>query len=177
MAQWAATVKTPTSTTSPERPSWHRHHPDKTTQKGFTLIELLVVLAIAGLLMALAPVVYQKSRDAAQYSSVLRTAAGEMRRARQNAVTQGLPAVFFVDLIKRTYGIAGYSSHDIPDSLQIKVTVATKQPEEIRIASIEFLPDGGATGGSIEVLRASGSGTRLRVDWLSGQVTQERLLQ
>ncbi|HEY0201888.1 MAG TPA: GspH/FimT family pseudopilin, partial [Burkholderiaceae bacterium] len=42
------------------------------------------------------------------------------------------------------------------------------------VAAIRFLPSGGATGGSIDVARgSSGSGTRLRVDWLSGHITQE----
>ncbi len=42
-------------------------------------------------------------------------------------------------------------------------------------AVIRFLPGGGATGGSIDVIRASGAGTRLRVEWLSGRVTRESL--
>ena len=46
-----------------------------------------------------------------------------------------------------------------------------------REASIRFLPTGGSTGGSIEVQRAPGVGTRLRVDWLSGRVTLEALMQ
>ena len=31
-----------------------------------------------------------------------------------------------------------------------------------------FLPEGGATGGSVDILRPAGSGARLQVDWLSG---------
>ncbi len=177
MAPPAAMVKTPTSATSPDRPHRPTPVPAKPPQQGFTLIELLVVLAIGALLVSLAPVAYNKYRESAQYSTALRTIAADLRQARQNAMTRGAPVVFFVDLVQRKYGITGDTSHDLPESLQIKVTVGIKQPEEVRIAFIEFLPDGGATGGSIEVLRASGAGTRLRVDWLSGQVTQERLLQ
>ena len=84
--------------------------------------------------------------------------------------------VFFVDLAQRKYGLAGSIPHILPEPLQIKATVGGEQLQQGRIASIEFLPDGGATGGSIEVVRPSGVGTRVRVDWLSGQVTQERLL-
>ena len=43
-------------------------------------------------------------------------------------------------------------------------------------AAIRFFPDGGATGGSIEVVRPSGTGARIQVDWLSGRITQEALL-
>lgn len=42
--------------------------------------------------------------------------------------------------------------------------------------SIVFLPGGGATGGSITLLRQTQppTGLRLRVDWLSGLVSQEQ---
>ena len=46
---------------------------------------------------------------------------------------------------------------------------------DIPLSAIRFLPDGGATGGSIDIVRPSGAGVRLRVDWLSGQVLQEPL--
>ena len=37
------------------------------------------------------------------------------------------------------------------------------------------LPDGGATGGRVQVMRKTGTGVQLRVDWLSGRVTQTAL--
>ena len=175
MVQLAAMVKTPTSATNPDRQRVRVKAPVNTPQRGFTLIELLVVLAIAGLLLALTPVAYNKARDSAQYTTVLRTMMGDMRQARQNAALHGLPTVFFVDLAQRKYGLSGLTSHALPEPLQIRATVGSEQLQG-RVASIEFLPDGGASGASIEVLRPSGAGTRLRVDWLSGQVTQERLL-
>ena len=145
--------------------------------RGFTLIELLVVMAIAGLMLALVPVAYNKARESTQYTAALRTIIGEIRQARQKAVAQGAPAVFFVDLVQRQYGLAGVTSHALPEELQVKVTVGSNQMQPGQLAAIEFLPEGGASGGSIEVIRPNGAGTRIRVDWLSGMVTQERLLQ
>ena len=146
-------------------------------RQGFTLLELLVVLAIVGMLIALVPTMYSKAKESAQYSSALRTLIGDMRRARQNAALRGLPAIFFVDLAQRKFGLAGYSSHVLPEPLQITATVGSEQLQQHGLATIEFSPDGGATGGSIDVLRPSGEGTRLRVDWLSGEVSQERLVR
>ena len=176
MAHLAATVKTPTFATSPDRLQ-HRHtiNPIKPFQAGFTLIELLVVLAIAGLLMALAPVAFGKFRDSAQYGTVLRTMLSDMRQARQKAMTQGIPVVFSVDLANRKYGVDGFSSHVLPEPLQVKVIVGDKLLQQNHSAAIVFLPEGGATGGSVDVLRPGGDGTRLRVDWLFGQVSTERL--
>ena len=64
----------------------------------------------------------------------------------------------------------------IPVPLEVRATVAGQELQENGVAAIRFLPDGGATGGSIDIMRPSGAGTRLRVDWLSGRVSQEVLL-
>jgi len=40
-----------------------------------------------------------------------------------------------------------------------------------RVARIRFYPGGNATGGSVEIVRASGTGVRLQADWLDGRVT------
>lgn len=177
MVHLAVMVKTQTSTTNPDSPTSCNNNPAYRHLRGFTLIELLVVLAIAGLLMSLAPVAYNKSRESTQYSTTLRTITADMRRARQNAIAHGRSTIFFIDLVQRRYGVEGLGARNLPESLQIKATVGSKQLKEASVASIEFLPDGGATGGSIDVLRPNGAGTRLRVDWLSGQITQERLPQ
>ena len=37
------------------------------------------------------------------------------------------------------------------------------------------MPRGGASGGSVDLIRPSGTGVRLRVDWFSGRVEQEAI--
>ena len=44
-----------------------------------------------------------------------------------------------------------------------------------RLAAIRFLPQGGATGGSVDVLRPGVGGVRITVDWLSAAVSQTPL--
>ena len=144
---------------------------------GFTLIELLVVFAILALLMAVVPIAFSKLRESAQYRNTVRTMLSEMRTARLNAMTFGQPVLFEVDLAKRRYGVEGKSMHVLPDSLSMRATVADQELAAGQIASIRFLPSGGATGGSIDVFRPAGSGVRLRVDWLFGRVEQESLSQ
>jgi general secretion pathway protein H len=144
-------------------------------QRGFTLVELLVVLAIATLLVGLAPVAYNKARESAQYRSTLRTMTADMRQARQLAISLSTPVTFEVDLQNRQQGIVGGKHHPLPADLQVKATVGQNQIQQGK-AAIVFLPGGGATGGSIEIVRSNGSGTRLRVDWFSGLITQEPLL-
>lgn len=173
-------MKTPTFEINPERRLGHRDRAGRLSealQRGFTLIELLVVFAIIGLVVAVVPLAFAKMRDSAEYSSVLRTALGDLRQARQKAMLTGASTEFFVDLAQRRYGITGLTSHELPEPLKIRVTFAQALVQPGQSARILFLPDGGATGGSVEVIRPNGAGTRLRVDWLSGMVNLERLLE
>ncbi|MFN4120423.1 Tfp pilus assembly protein FimT/FimU [Acidovorax sp.] len=147
-------------------------------ESGFTLVELLVVFAIMALLISITPIAYQKMRDTAQYRNVLRTMLSELRVARQQAVLTRSETRFGVNLQQRSFGVQGRTETLLPNSLTVRATVAGAELGPGGVAAIRFLPDGGATGGSIDVLRQDGGGgTRLRVDWLSGRVTQEALAQ
>lgn len=143
-------------------------------ERGFTLVELLVVFAIMALLVGLVPVAFDRLRDSSQYRDTVRTILSQMRSARSTAVTEGREVRFIVDLGQRYYGIDGGQMRPLPEALQMRAIVADSEMVQ-GIAGIQFLPGGGATGGSIEVLRSTGVGTRLRVDWLSGRVTLEAL--
>ncbi len=145
-------------------------------QRGFTLVELLVVFAIMALLVAVVPLSYDRLRDSAQYRDTLRSMLSQMKGARASAITQGRESVFVVDLQQRVFQRDDGPMRSIPESLQVRATVAGAEMQAPAKAAIRFLPDGGATGGSIDIVRASGQGTRLRVDWLSGRVTQEALV-
>lgn len=143
--------------------------------QGFTLVELLVAFAILALVVGLAPTAFERMREGAQYRGVVRTMFAQLRSARTQAVTDGREMRFVVDFASRRYGVEGKLLKPLPDTVQLRATVAGREMDARGQASIRFLPSGGATGGSIEILRAPGVGTRLRVDWLSGRVTQEAL--
>ncbi|WP_239645081.1 GspH/FimT family pseudopilin [Comamonas sp. B-9] len=159
---------------------WLRRHPRATQRpaahQGFTLIELMVVFAIMALVVAMAPVAYDRLKDGVQYRDTVRTMISQLRSARYSAVSQGEPVRFTVDLQTRHYGYAG-AEKEIPETVDLRTTVADREFVPNSSASIVFLASGGSTGGSVEILRKNGAGTRLRVDWLSGRVTQEPLFQ
>jgi general secretion pathway protein H len=144
--------------------------------RGFTLIELLVVLAIAGALLAVAPVALQRYKESADYRDTLRTIAAGLTEARNAAITGGRVVAFSVDLAGRQYGVDGGVRRELPESLVVRATVADTDLAG-NIARIRFFPGGNATGGSIEVIRSSGAGARLRTDWLDGRVSLEGLAQ
>ncbi len=146
-------------------------------QRGFTLVELLVVFAIMAMLVAVVPAAFERMREAAQYRDTLRTIQADMRLARREALATGRETQFVVDMGQRIYGVQGGRKHEMPSFLELRAIVGGNESNPSGVATIRFLPRGGATGGSVDVIRASGVGVRLRVDWLSGLVSQEALIR
>jgi len=167
-------VKTPTFATSLDERPGLRHHSTTSDQRGFTLIELLVVLAIGALLVGLVPSAFDRLREVSQYRDTVRAMVLDLRQARQQALTLGRFVAFEVNLSDRQFGIEGRTKKPLPGFLEVKTTVGSQgEPDNNPRAVIGFLPDGGSTGGTIELVRQSGAGVLIRVDWLFGKVTQE----
>ena len=142
--------------------------------RGFTLIELLVVMAIGALLVALVPPAFDRLRDVSQYRDTVRAIVVDLRQARQQAIAFGQVVNFQVDLSGRKFGIDGRSFKALPESLEVKTTVGKSESTNAsQLATIAFMPEGGSSGGTIELVRQSGAGVRIRVDWLFGQISQE----
>lgn len=147
----------------------------KARLSGFTLIELLVVLAIFGLIIAFVPAALVKLREAVQYQDMVRNVLADFRLARRQSQSQGVHKRFVVNLTEKKYGVEGLQLRPIPDSIHVKATVGSRLLTSDGIASWVFLPDGGATGGTLELIRSSNAGTRIRVDWFAGEIQQESL--
>jgi len=74
-------------------------------ERGFTLVELLVVFAIMALVVGLAPIAFERLREAAAYRDAVRTISSQMRSARFTAMAEGREVRFSVDLRNRAYGV------------------------------------------------------------------------
>lgn len=146
-------------------------------ERGFTLVELLVVFAMVALLAALVPLAFERLRESAQYRDTVRSMLSDIRQARYRALAEGREVRFKVDLAARNYAVEGRPARIVPEPLRLRATVAEIELTAGRGAGILFLPSGGATGGTIEIVRPSGAGVRLTVDWLSGGVAQSPIAQ
>lgn len=142
---------------------------------GFTLVEIMVALTIAAALVAVVPAALGRAFETMQYRSTVRNMLADMKGARLEAARSGRPATFTVDLATRRFGVGDKLDTSLPESLSVRAVVAQTEIGPDGRAAIRFYPEGGATGGSIELERPSGAGVRLRVDWLLGHVIQEAL--
>ncbi len=133
-----------------------------------------MVFAIMALVTAVAPAAYEKMQDSLRYRDTVRGMVSALRAARQQAVLTGHDALFELDLRDRRYGLQGAAAHAIPPTLTVHATVADTEATGQRL-DIRFLPSGAASGGSVDIVRASGAGVRLWVDWFTGRVEQRPL--
>lgn len=167
MARRVATAKTPICATSAE--PWRA---PGSSRRGFTLVELVVALAVAALFVSLVPPALEKLRQGMHYRDTVRIVVAELRAARQQALVEGVETRFFVDLAERRYGRDVQALKPLPEPLQMRVIVAGIEWSQRQLGAIRFLPQGGSTGGSVDVLRPGGGGVRITVDWLSASVAQ-----
>ena len=153
-------------------------------QGGFTLLELMVAFAIAALLVGVTTPAGLRFYDTMQY----RSAVGDLQAAAVNARYRAITSGRAVDLLvapddarfivlpaepesERDFDLD--SARKLAGDLAIEMISAEVLSPRAGVGAIRFYPDGSATGGSITVLRPSGAGVRLRVDWLLGRVSQE----
>ena len=142
---------------------------------GFTLIELLVVIALMALIVGLIPVAFNRLHESAQYRDTVRAVLTDLRAARALAQGSGSEVRFAVNLPARSFGVEGAEPQHVPEPLVLRAVMAAEESGADGSLAIRFLPRGGASGGSVDLIRPSGSGVRLRVDWFSGRVEQEAI--
>ena len=143
---------------------------------GFTLIELLVVFALIALIVGLVPIAFGRLHESAQSRDTVRAVLTELRAARALAQSSGADVRFAVNLPARSFGVEGAPPQHVPEPLVLRAVMAAEESGADGSMAIRFLPRGGASGGSVDLIRPSGSGVRLRVDWFSGRVEQEAIV-
>jgi general secretion pathway protein H len=138
-------------------------------EDGFTLLELMVVLAILALLGWIAwPQLAAARGPSAEL--IARDLVGALRDARLHALTHRQMAVFWLDLGARRYGIEGAGARQLPADSHLEMWSVADRAATGR-GTVEFYPDGGASGGRILVER-SGHRSLVTVDWLDGSVVR-----
>ncbi len=144
----------------------------RSPRAGFTLVELLAAITIVGLLLAVSVPASVRFFDSMQYRQAVREVVTLLTSARYAAVNRG--KLQDVLISPRTNEVRlNDKLRQLPDSVRLTVHSAAEVNRDEQ-GVIRFYPEGGSSGGSIDIERAAGDGVRVSVDWLVGRVSQER---
>lgn len=152
------------SLSSIERPAYHR-------ARGFTMLEMLVAITIVGLLLAVTVPASARFYESIQYRQAVRDVITALASARYRAINTGRAQDVTVDPRGNRLGTNGEVT-SLPKGFEVAVHSASELNSE-SLGVIRFYPEGGSSGGGIDLQREDGSGVRISVDWLVGRVSQE----
>lgn len=139
--------------------------------RGFTLVELLVAISVAALVMVVSVPASVRFYQSIQYHEAVRTVAAVLTSARHGAINSGQSGNVFIDPENNTVAYAG-KVENLPAALNIAVRSAAELNRNNQ-AVIRFYPEGGSSGGEIDITRPGGAGVTLVIDWLVGRITQQ----
>lgn len=141
--------------------------------RGFTLVELLVVMIIAGLALALVGTSISRSVTGAEMRTAARKVAANLRYTRTQAILQKSEQVFLVDAENRTFQSPNREPVQLPEGMRVALTTARSELTAENVGGIRFYPDGGSTGGYVE-LESDARIYKVSVAWLTGETVVER---
>lgn len=141
--------------------------------RGFTLIEILVVMVIIALVMGMVATSMSRSVSGAEARAAARNLVASLRYTRARAVLDKSEQVFEINTEERSYLAPGRKQVQLPEGVDITVTTARSEITAEDVAGIRFFPDGGSTGGHIE-LTVNEREYRINVAWLTGESSLQR---
>lgn len=140
--------------------------------RGFTLVELMVVMIIIALIMGLVATSFSRSISGAEARAASRNLVASLRYTRAMAIIRKSEQVFQVDTENRSYQAPGRKLIALPNGVDITITTARSEITSEAVSGIRFFPDGGSTGGHIE-LTVNGREYRVNIAWLTGEASLE----
>ena len=139
---------------------------------GFTMLELLVAITIVGLVLVVSVPASARLYQSMQYREAVRDVITLFASARYQAVNTGRAQDVIInprikelrlnDTVKR-----------LPSDLNILVHSA-RELNDRDAGVIRFYPEGGSSGGGVDIEVPNRWGVRVSVDWLIGRVSQEK---
>lgn len=141
--------------------------------RGFTLVELMVVLVIIALMLGLVATSMSRSISGAESREASRKLVANLRYTRTQAILSKSEQRFMVDLEQRSYTAPGRAPVQLPEGMEIQLTTARSELMSDQVGSIRFFPDGGSTGGRVDLL-VNGREYVINVAWLTGEASLQK---
>jgi len=147
--------------------------PPARAHQGFTLVELLFVLVIATLVLALVGTSISRSVSGAKMRAAAHEMTAALRYTRTRAILDKKEEVFLVDTKNHRYKAPKRPAVELPQGMNVALTTARSELTAESVGGIRFFPDGGSTGGHVE-LETKGRVYRINVAWLTGEASLQR---
>lgn len=148
------------------------HPKDSRRSGGFTLVEMMVAMAVVGLMLAVSVPLASRFYQGLQYREAVREVVTTLNSARHLAVTSGRAQDVSLDPANNVLVFRG-EQRKLPEEMSLVLRTA-REVNTASAAVIRFYPEGGSSGGDIEISADNGSRVTIEVDWLAGRVSQVR---
>jgi len=133
----------------------------------------MVVMVIIALIMGLVATSMSRSISGAEARAASRKLVASLRYTRARAIIDKAEQVFLVDTETRSYQAPGRDKVELPEGVDLTITTASSELVTDAVSGIRFFPDGGSTGGHIE-LTVNKREYRVNVAWLTGETQLEK---
>ena len=130
-------------------------------------------MVIIALMMGMVVTSMSGSISSAEARAAARELVASIRYTRARAILDKSEQVFAVNTEERSYQAPGRKQVKLPEGVDVTITTARSEITAEDIAGIRFFPDGGSTGGHIE-LTVNEKEYRVNVAWLTGETSLER---
>ncbi len=141
--------------------------------RGFTLVEIMVVMVIIALILGMVGTSMSRSISSAEARAASRNLVASLRYTRARAIIDKQETVFQVNTEERSYQAPGRKLVTLPEGVDVTITTARSEVTSESVYGIRFFPDGGSTGGHIE-LTVNDREYRVNVAWLTGESKLQR---
>mgnify|MGYP006132307801 CR=1 FL=1 len=142
------------------------------SKRGFTMLELIAAISIAAIVLAVSVPATGRMYQSVQYAKAVRDVVTMLQSARYIAINKGRAQDVEINPKTQTLSLND-KQQQLPDGFKIFVHTA-EELNKRDSGVIRFYPEGGSSGGGIDIESPTGVGVKIGVDWLIGGVTQVR---
>jgi general secretion pathway protein H len=136
---------------------------------GFTLLEMLAAITIAAIVLGVSAPAMQRLYKSSQYHGAVNDVVTQLTSARYLAIRSGGNEDVLINPETREITL-GEKVTTLPNSVQLEV-LGSWELNTDGAGVIRFYPDGGSSGGFVNLTQDNGMSVQVQVDWLLGRVS------
>jgi len=130
---------------------------------------MMVAISIAAIVMGVSAPTMQRLYKSSQYQGAVNDVVTLLSSARYQAIRNGDPQDVVINPHSREITL-GEKVKLLPESVQMEV-LGSQELNRDGAGIIRFYPDGGSSGGYVNMGYENGQTLQVQVDWLLGRVT------